>query len=147
MDWFKFEKGHNKVVYCYFASLAYMQSQSESRSLLSDSLQPHGLYLTRLLCPWNFPGKNTGMGSHFPLWGIFPTQGSNPGLLHCRQILYCLSHQGSPRILKWVAYPFFRGYFWPRDLFLQDCLAIWGLLLFHVNFRIICSSSVKKCHG
>jgi len=92
-----------------------MQSQSESRSLISDSLQPLGLYPTRLLCPWKLPGKNTGMGSHFPLWGIFPTQGSNPGLLHFRQILYCLSHQGSPRILKWVAYPFFRGYFWPRD--------------------------------
>ena len=108
-------KGYNKAVYCYFASLAYIQSQSESCSLISDSLQPHGLYPTRLLCPWNFPGKNTGMGSHFPLQGIFPTQGSNPGLLHCRQILYCLSHQGSPRILKWVAYPFLRGSFWPRD--------------------------------
>ena len=47
----------------------------------------------------------------FPLSrGIFPTQGSNPGLLHCRQILYQLSHKGSPRILEWVAYPFFRGY-------------------------------------
>ena len=44
------------------------------------------------------PGKNTGVGCHALLQGIFPTQGSNPGLLHCRQILYCLSHQGSPRI-------------------------------------------------
>ena len=41
--------------------------------------------------------------------GIFPTQGSNPGLPHCRQILYQLSHQGSPRILEWVAYPFSSG--------------------------------------
>ena len=48
-------------------------------------------------------------GSCFLLQGIFPTQGLNPGLLHCRQILYCLSHQGSPRILEWVAYPFSRG--------------------------------------
>ena len=40
--------------------------------------------------------KNTGVGSHFLLWGIFPTQGSNPGLLHCKQILYHPSHQGSP---------------------------------------------------
>ena len=46
---------------------------------------------------------------------IFPTQGSNPGLLHCRQILYCLSHQRSPRILEWVAYPFSRGSSWPRN--------------------------------
>ena len=48
------------------------------------------------------------MGCHALLQGIFPTQGSNPGLLTCRQILYHLSHQGSPRILEWVAYPFSR---------------------------------------
>ena len=57
------------------------------------------------------PGKNTGVGCFALLQGIFPTQGLNPGLLHCRQILYCLSHQGSPRILKWVVYPFSRGIF------------------------------------
>ena len=56
-----------------------------SCSVLSDSLRPHGLEPTRLLCPWNFPGKNTGVGCHFLLQGIFPTQGLNPGLLHCRQ--------------------------------------------------------------
>ena len=50
----------------------------------------------RLLCPWNTPGKNTGVGSHSLLQGIFPSQGSNPGLPHCRQILYCLNHQRSP---------------------------------------------------
>ena len=55
------------------------------------------------------PGKNTGKGCHALLQGIFPTQGSNTGLQHCRQILYCLSHQGIPRILEWVAYPFSRG--------------------------------------
>ena len=47
---------------------------------------------------WNTPGKNTGGGCHSLFQGIFPTQGSNPGLLHCRQILSCLSHQGSPNI-------------------------------------------------
>ena len=47
-------------------------------------------------CPWDSPGKNIGVGCHFLLQGIFPTQGSNPGLLHCRQTLYPLSHQGSP---------------------------------------------------
>ena len=46
--------------------------------------------------PWNSPGKNTGMGSHYLLQGIFLTQGSNPDLMHYRQILYPLSHQGSP---------------------------------------------------
>ena len=46
--------------------------------------------------PWDFPGKSAGMGCHFLLQGIFPTQGSNPGLPYCRQMLYCLSHPGSP---------------------------------------------------
>jgi len=50
------------------------------------------------------------VGSHALFQGIFPTQGLNPGLLHCRQILYYLSHQGNPRILEWEAYPFSRGF-------------------------------------
>ena len=62
------------------------------------TLRPHRLQPTRLLCPWDSPGKNTGLGCHACLQGIFPIQGSNPGLLRCRQILYCLSHQGSPYI-------------------------------------------------
>ena len=61
------------------------------------------------------PGENTGVGGHALLQGIFATQESNPGLPHCRQILYRLSHQGSPRILEWVAYPLFRGSSWPRN--------------------------------
>ena len=64
----------------------------------------------------NSSGKNTGVGCHALLQGIFPTQGLNPGLLHCRQILYTLSHQGSPRILEWVAYPFSSGSSWPTTL-------------------------------
>ena len=55
------------------------------------------------------PGKNTGVGCHAFLQGIFVTQGPNPGLPHGRQLLYHLSHQGSPSILEWVAYPFSRG--------------------------------------
>ena len=55
------------------------------------------------------PGKNTGVGCHALLQGTFPTKGSNPGLSHCRQILYCPSHQGSPRIPGWEAYFFSRG--------------------------------------
>ena len=65
--------------------------------------------------PWNSPGQNTGVGSLSFLQGIFPTQGSNLGLPHCRQILYQLSHKGSPRILEWVAYPFPRGSSRPRN--------------------------------
>ena len=56
--------------------------------------------------PWNSPGQNAGVGSLSLLQGIFPTQGLNPGLPHCRPILYQLSHKGRPRILEWVAYPF-----------------------------------------
>ena len=70
-----------------------------SRSAVSDSLRPHGLQPTRLLCPWDSPGKNTGVDCLSLLQGIFPTQGLNPGLPHCRQILYQLSHQGSPHPL------------------------------------------------
>ena len=62
--------------------------KSESRSVVSDFLQPHGLYSS-----WNSPGQNTGMGSLCLLQGIFPTQGLNSGLLHCRRILYQLSHK------------------------------------------------------
>ena len=75
--------------------------ESESRSVMSNSLCPHGLH-----SPWNSPGQNTGVGSFSLLEGIVPTQGSNPGLLHYRWILYQLSRKGSPRILEWVAYPF-----------------------------------------
>ena len=63
---------------------------------------------------WNSPGQNTGVGSLSLLQGIFPTQGSNPGVPHCRWILYQLSHMGSPRTLNQVAYPFSRGSSWPR---------------------------------
>ena len=64
----------------------------------------HGLSPTRLLCPWDFPGKITGGDGHFLLQGIFPTQGSDPGLPHCRQTLYHLSHQGSPRTMRQLSY-------------------------------------------
>ena len=66
-----------------------------SRSVVPDSVRP-----SRLLCPWDSPGKNTGVGCHFLLQGIFLTQGPNSGLLHCTQILYCLSHQGNPKMRR-----------------------------------------------
>ena len=67
------------------------ESESESHWAMSDSLRPHGLYN-----PWNSLGQNTGVNSRSLLQETFPTQGSNPGLLYCRQILYQLSQQGSP---------------------------------------------------
>ena len=91
---------------------------SESCSVVSDSLWAHGLY-----SPWSSPGQNTGAGSLFLLQGIFPTQGLNPGLPHCRQILYQLNHKGSPRIPGWVAFPFSRGSSQPRDWTQVSCIA------------------------
>ena len=70
-----------------------------SHSVISDSFWPHGLQPTRLLCPWNFPSKNAGVGCHALLWGIFPTQRLNPGLLLCRWILCSLSQQGRWQII------------------------------------------------
>ena len=93
-------------------------SESESRSVVSDSLQPHGLY-----SPWNSSGQNTGEGSLFLLQGIIPTQGPNPGLLHGKWLLYKLSHQASPRKLEWVAYPFSSGSSQPRDQTQVSCIA------------------------
>ena len=87
-----------------------MNHESESCSVMSVSLQALGLYT-----PWNSLGQNTGVGSLSLLQRIFPTQGSNPGLPHCRWIFYQPSHQGNPRILEWVAYPFSRGSSQPRD--------------------------------
>ena len=90
----------------------------ESSSVVPDSLRPHGLYSL-----WDSPGQNTGVGSLCLLQGIFPTQGLNPGLPHCRRSLYQLSHKGSPRILDWVAYPFSRGSSRPRSWTGVSCIA------------------------
>ena len=80
---------------------------SVSHPVVPYSLRPHGLQPSRPLCPWDFPRKDTGVGCHFLLQGIFPTKGSNLGLLHCRQILYQLSYKGSilifPRLF-WLIY-------------------------------------------
>ena len=81
-----------------------LKSEVKSPSVVSYSLRPHRLY-----DPWNSVGKNTGVGSLSLLQGIFQTQGSNPGLPHCRQILSWLCHKGDPRILDWVACPFCDG--------------------------------------
>ena len=89
------------------------KSENESRSVVSDSLWP----------PWNSPGQNTGVGSLSLLQGIFPTQGSNTGLPHCRRILYQLSHKGNPRILERLAYPFSSRSSWPRNQTGVSCTA------------------------
>ena len=83
---------------------------------LCPTLRSCGLYN-----PWNSLGQNTGVGSCSLLQGTFPTQGLNPGLPHCSWILYQLSHEGSPRMLEWVAYPCSRGSFWPRNWIRVSC--------------------------
>ena len=90
-------------------------SESENCSVMSDSLQLHG--------PWDSPGQNSGVGSLSFLQGIFPIQGSNSGLLHCRWIVYQLSHKGSPRIREWVACPFSSGSSRPGNRTGASCLA------------------------
>ena len=90
------------------------------------------------------------MGSCSLLQEIFPTQGLNPGFLHCRWILYHLRHQWSPRILEWVAYPFSRGSSWPRNRTKVSCITgrfftnwdtgktQWRLLLSHLSHVLLC---------
>ena len=100
-------------------SICTYKKSSEWKSLSHVwLLWPHGLYN-----PWNSPGQNTGVGSLSLLQGIFPTQGSNRRLSHCRQILYQLSHKGSPGILAWVAYPFSSGSSQSRNSTGVSCIA------------------------
>ena len=111
---------------------------------VAQSCLTHGLYT-----PWNSPGQNTGVGSLSLLQGIFPTLGLNPGLRHCRWILYQLSHQGSPRILEWVAYPCSRGSPRPRNQTGVFCIA-GGLFISwatfsSVQFSLIAQSSPTLC--
>ena len=105
-------------IYIYICIYMVKVERSESCSVVSDSLQPHGLS-----SPCNSLGQNTGVGSLSLLQGIFPTQGSNPGLSHCSRIIYQLSHKGSPRILEWVVYPFSSGSSQPRNWTRVSCTA------------------------
>ena len=120
---------------------------------MSDSLWPHGLWPTRLLCPWDFPGKNTRVGSHFLLQGIFVIQESHPRLLHWQADSLPLSHRGSlnPKTPsdKWDQKQKVGPLSWP-PLPLCSCLgngkphhlARW--LLFHFIWTWVLSSSMRK---
>ena len=89
-------------VYSFYASYVH-------HLVVSGSLQPHELWSVGLLFPWNFQGKNTGVGRHFLLQGILLTQGSKPGLLHCRWVLYHLSHQGRQSVEFIKSYKILEG--------------------------------------
>ena len=113
---------------------------------MSDSLWAHGLYSS-----WNSPGQNIGVGSLFLLQEIFPTQGWNPRLPHCRQIHYQLSHKGSPRILEWVSYPFSSRSSWPRNWTTVSCIAgrfftNWAIREAHTGHWLALSSPKRKAY-
>ena len=101
-----------------------------SRSVMSDSIQSHGLQPTKLLCPWDFPGKNTGVGCHFLLQGIFPIQWSNLGLLHCRQTLPSKTSE-KPLSCPWVGHMI--QFIFPC-LFLLTIAALFQLFLWKSDY-------------
>ena len=102
----------------------------DSRAWLSvtDSID-----LARILCPWESPGKNTGVGCHSLLQRVFPTQGLNPGLLHCRQILYHLNHQGSPELLIYTYQCLYRNIYRSNGKLLS--IAFWRPLRMNQTFK------------
>ena len=109
-------KSHSEVVTNFPKSYKFRTS--------GPGLQSDSLFATlSLYSPWNSPGQNTGVCSLSLLQGIFPTQGSNPGLPHCRQIFYQLSNKGSPRMLESLAYPFSSGSSRPRNRTGVSCIA------------------------
>ena len=112
-----------------------LESESKSHSVLSYSLQPNGLYSL-----WNSRGQNVGVGILSLLQGISSTQGLNPGLPHCRQILYQLSHKGSLTILEWVSYPFSSRSSWPRNCTRVSCIASRFFFFF---YQLSCQGSLN----
>ena len=100
-----------------FQPVCIFSHESEGHSVAPNSLWPHGLCTS-----WNSLGQNTTVGSLSLLQGIFPTQGSNTGLPHCRGILYQQKHKRSPRILEWVGYPFSCGSSLPSNQSGVSCI-------------------------
>ena len=97
-DWAQISRIVGRHVYHLNHQVSRKEDKRICNSLVPDSLWPHELQPARLLCPWDSPAKNTGVGCHFLLQGIFPTQGSNPhSWISCigRKILYHLCHLGS----------------------------------------------------
>ena len=107
---------------------SWLLKWNESCLVVSDSLRPHGLY-----SPWNSLGQNTAVGNCSLLQGIFLTQGLNPGLPHCRWILYQLSNKGRPRTLEWVAYPFSSRSSQPRNWTGVSCIA--GRFFYQLSYQ------------
>ena len=130
------------VVPCLVLTVASWH-ESESRSVVSDSANLWTV-ACQFLCPWNLPGQNIGMCSCSLLQGIISTQGSNSGLLHCRQILYYLNHHRSPRILEWVACFFSSRSSWPRDWSWVVCI-VGGFFITWVTKEALYQGSFLTC--
>ena len=106
---------------------------THDHSVISDSLQPYELLPDRLFSPWNSPGKNPGVGSHSLLQWIFLTQGLNPSLLHCSQILYHLSHHGSPIYIHMLAYILLAFH---NSFYICICIYRYIICIYHhINWR------------
>ena len=123
------DPGH--ILQLLFANLHDEQTEVNTDNQQRE-LCAHSLSRSDSATPWavahqapvsmEFSRQEYWSGLPCPPPGVFPTQGSNPGIPHCRQILYCLSHQGSPWILEWVAYPFSKGSSWPRNWIGVSCI-------------------------
>ena len=120
------------------------ESESVNLSVLSNSLQPHRLQLARLLCLWDSLGKNTGVGCHFLLQGIFLTQGSNLGLMHCRWILYRLSHLESPHTEEQVQKASWYDLVCVSHCPPSICISEWLSVCFHSQHYPVSSNSCGK---
>ena len=137
----------------YHCCFKLTRHESQSHSFMSESLQPHGLN-----SPWNSPGQNTGVGNCSLLQGIFPTQGLNPGLPHCKRILYQLSYQGIERhctqsSLQAATYPMqlissLAGDTWRKPEILYRKEGIFINSTCHLKALIfVCWQTTKLCKG
>ena len=106
-------------------------------------LGPLGLQPARLLCPRNFPGKSTGVASHSLRHRILPTQGSNLGLLHCRQTLYHLSQRGSPYFTFTKAHPLEAHFFISAVSQGKFCIAVRQTSIQIIDSILFCSKKKK----
>ena len=120
---------------------------SESHSVMSNSLRPHRLY-----SPWYAPGQNTGVGSRSLLQEIFSTPGLNPGLLHCRQILYHLSHQGSPDlslgyVVVWLPWEYVIQETQPEEFPVSSMIQprMWPTVITTATFHQSCRPIPRHC--
>ena len=126
--------------------LISIQSVMPSNHLIPCEKVKVKISCVRLYNLWNSRGQNTGVGSLSFLQGIFPTQGSNPGLPHCRRFLYQMSHKGSLRILEWLAYVFSSGSSRPRNWTGVSCIAGGFFTKWAIREALFIKSEINNGH-